>query len=60
MPSEREATRRLGDLLDLMETVEGAYQEMRTTSAAEIRTLLKLRGSLRRLLRLGLRRSASA
>jgi len=60
MPSEREATRRLGDLLDLMETVEAAYQEMRTTSAAEIRTLLKLRGSLRRLLRLGLRRSASA
>jgi DNA-binding transcriptional regulator GbsR (MarR family) len=60
MPSEREPTRRLGDLLDLMETVEAAYQEMRTTSAAEIRTLLKLRGGLRRLLRLGLRRSAPA
>lgn len=60
MPGEREATRRLGDLLDLMETLEAAYQEMRNTSAAEIRTLLKLRGGLRRLLRLGLRRSTPA
>ncbi len=55
-PVEREAARRLGELLDLMETLEAAYQEVRTISIGHLRTLLKLRGGVRRLLKLGLAR----
>ena len=50
-PADREAGQRIGRLLELVETLEDAYQEMRTVSMSELRNLLKLRGGLRRLFR---------
>lgn len=52
-PAERAAAQRIGRLLELVEALEGAYQEIRTVSMTDLRRLVKLRGSVRRLLRLG-------
>lgn len=43
-----EARRRIGELLDFLETMNGAYQEVRGLSMADLRRFLKLRGSVRR------------
>jgi DNA-binding transcriptional regulator GbsR (MarR family) len=47
---EREAQlrRRLAELLDFFETMDGAYREIRGISMTEIRRFLKLRGGMRR------------
>ena len=43
---------RLAELLDFMETMDGAYRELRGLSIHELRRFLKLRGGLRRLVAL--------
>lgn len=40
---------RLGDLLDFMETMNGAYEEARTFSMTDVRRLLKVRGGMRKI-----------
>jgi len=45
-----QARQRLAELLEVMETLEAVYQEVRTMSVGEVRTLLKVRGGIRRLL----------
>src|ERR671935_1638101 len=44
-----EMRRRIGELLDFLETMEGAYQEVRGLSMADLRRFLKLRGGMRRI-----------
>ena len=38
----------MGDLLEFMETMDGAYREFRTLSISDLRRFLKLRGGMRR------------
>jgi len=47
-PADTEAKRRLGDLLEFMETMDSAYREFRTLSIADLRRFLKLRGGMRK------------
>ena len=47
-PVDVEARRRLGDLLDFMETMDSAYREFRSLSIADLRRFLKLRGGMRK------------
>ncbi|MDQ6883607.1 MAG: MarR family transcriptional regulator [Candidatus Dormibacteraeota bacterium] len=49
-------TQRLGELLDFMETMEGAYREAKSLSMADLRRFLKLRGGMRRVANLILSR----
>jgi DNA-binding transcriptional regulator GbsR (MarR family) len=44
-----EMRRRIGDLLDFLETMEAAYQEVRGLSMVDLRRFLKLRGGVRRI-----------
>ena len=43
---------RLAELLDFMETMDGAYRELRGLSMEQVRRFLKLRGGLRRVVAL--------
>jgi len=47
-PVDIEAKRRLGDLLEFMETMDGAYREFRTLSITDLRRFLRLRGGMRK------------
>jgi DNA-binding transcriptional regulator GbsR (MarR family) len=47
---------RLAELLEFFESMASAYEEMRSTPAADIRALVKLRGRTRKLLKLILAR----
>jgi len=47
-PADPQAKRRLGDLLEFMETMDGAYREFRTLSITDLRRFLKLRGGVRK------------
>ena len=47
-PADAEAKQRMGDLLEFMETMDGAYREFRTLSISDLRRFLKLRGGMRK------------
>jgi DNA-binding transcriptional regulator GbsR (MarR family) len=47
-PADPQAKQRLGDLLEFMEVMEGAYREFRTLSITDLRRFLKLRGGMRK------------
>ena len=47
-PADAEAKHRMGDLLEFMETMDGAYREFRTLSISDLRRFLKLRGGMRK------------
>jgi DNA-binding transcriptional regulator GbsR (MarR family) len=47
---------RLGELLDFMETMDGAYREARSLAMADLRRFLKLRGGMRKVANLILSR----
>jgi DNA-binding transcriptional regulator GbsR (MarR family) len=47
-PVDREATQRLGNLLDFMETMDSAYREFRSLSMSDLRRFLKVRGGMRK------------
>ena len=52
-PGEADVRQRLADLLDLMENAVAAYEEVRSMSLGELRALVRMRGRLRKVLRLG-------
>ena len=47
-PADPEAKQRMGDLLEFMETMDGAYREFRALSISDLRRFLKLRGGMRK------------
>jgi DNA-binding transcriptional regulator GbsR (MarR family) len=47
-PGEVAVKQRLVELLDFMETMDGAYREVRSLSLVDLRRLLKVRGGMRK------------
>jgi DNA-binding transcriptional regulator GbsR (MarR family) len=55
-PQDQYAKQRLKDMLDFLETMTSAYAELQSVSIRDVRNLLRLRGGVRKLLKLALPR----